>query len=89
MRPTLLQDPRSFQESAATAASGSCAADARPIKVALSGQLPDGLSADGWLRVTGTYVAKTAKDPVNGERIPYLDVSEAELIAAPSEQYES
>ena len=66
-----------------------CAADARPIKVALSGQLPDGLTADGWLRVTGTYVAKTAKDPVNGERIPYLDVSEAEVIAAPSEQYES
>jgi len=66
-----------------------CAADARPIKVALSGQLPDGLAADGWLRVTGTYVAKTAKDPVNGERIPYLDVSEAEVITAPSEQYES
>ena len=66
-----------------------CAADARPIKVALSGQLPDGLTADGWLRVTGTYVAKTAKDPVNGERIPYLDVSEAEVITAPSEQYES
>jgi uncharacterized repeat protein (TIGR03943 family) len=66
-----------------------CAADARPIKVALSGQLPDGLAADGWLRVTGAYVAKTAKDPVNGERIPFLEVSEAEAIAAPAEQYES
>jgi uncharacterized repeat protein (TIGR03943 family) len=66
-----------------------CAADARPIKVALSGQLPDGLASDGWLRVTGTYVPKTAKDSVNGERIPYLEVSEAELIAAPVEQYES
>ena len=66
-----------------------CAADARPIKVALSGQLPDGLAPDGWLRVTGTYVATTAKDPVNGERIPYLDISEAEAIATPAEQYES
>ena len=66
-----------------------CAADARPIKVALSGQLPDGLVADGWLRITGTYVAKSVKDTVNGERIPYIEVIEAESIPAPAEQYES
>ncbi len=51
--------------------------------------LPDALVADGWQRVTGTYVAKTAKGAVNGERIPYLDVIEAEVIQAPAEQYES
>jgi uncharacterized repeat protein (TIGR03943 family) len=66
-----------------------CAADARPIKVALSGQLPDGLVADGWLRVTGKYVAKSVKDTVNGERIPFIDVLQAESIPAPAEQYES
>lgn len=66
-----------------------CAADARPIKIALGGQLPDGLSADAWLRVVGRYDPKRAVDPLNGEKIPYLAVSEAKRIEPPSEQYES
>ena len=66
-----------------------CAADARPIKVALSGDLPDPLTEDGWLLVTGRYLDKTAKDAVNGERIPYLDVEQAETIPAPAEPYKS
>jgi uncharacterized repeat protein (TIGR03943 family) len=66
-----------------------CAADARPIKVALTGDVPDGLSPDSWLRVTGRYTAKVTKDEVNGERIPYIDVVQAESIAAPAEQYET
>jgi uncharacterized repeat protein (TIGR03943 family) len=66
-----------------------CAADARPIKVALSGAVPDGLTADGWLQVVGNYSSQTAKDPVNGERIPYLAVETAESITAPAEPYET
>jgi uncharacterized repeat protein (TIGR03943 family) len=66
-----------------------CAADARPIKIALGGQLPDGLVADAWLRIVGRYDSKVALDPINGERIPYLTVTEAKRIDPPSEQYES
>lgn len=66
-----------------------CAADARPIKIALSGQLPDGLAADAWLRVVGKYSTKVTVDNLNGERIPYLEVVEAQRIDPPSEPYES
>ena len=66
-----------------------CAADARPIKVALTGQVPAGLTVDSWLQVVGRYSPQTVRDPINGERIPYLSVERAQLIAAPAQQYES
>ncbi|GII24594.1 TIGR03943 family putative permease subunit [Planosporangium mesophilum] len=66
-----------------------CAADARPVKVALAGQVPTGLKSDSWIEVTGRYVPKSIKDEINGERIPYLDVAEYHEVAAPNEQYES
>lgn len=66
-----------------------CAADARPIKVALTGQVPQGAAQDSWLRIVGRYTDRTAKDAVNGETIPYIDVLEAEAIPAPDEQYET
>jgi uncharacterized repeat protein (TIGR03943 family) len=66
-----------------------CAADARPIKVALTGQVPDGLKPDSWLRIVGRYSPKVTTDRVNHERIPYVEVLESESIAAPTEQYES
>jgi uncharacterized repeat protein (TIGR03943 family) len=66
-----------------------CAADARPIKVALTGSVPSGLKQDTWLEVIGTYVDKSDKDAVNGETIPYLNVSELHEVAAPAEPYET
>lgn len=66
-----------------------CAADARPVKVALAGDLPDGLAEEQWLRVTGTYTGRQVKDTVNAETIPFIEVSEVTLIATPAEQYES
>ncbi|MEV0128000.1 TIGR03943 family protein [Dactylosporangium sp. NPDC050688] len=66
-----------------------CAADARPVKVALAGQLPDGLAEEQWLRVTGGYTGRQAKDTVNGETIPFIEVAEITLIEVPAEQYES
>jgi uncharacterized repeat protein (TIGR03943 family) len=66
-----------------------CAADARPIKVGLAGQVPQGLKPDTWLEIVGRYTARTDKDTVNGETIPYLDVTDARAISAPAEQYES
>jgi len=65
-----------------------CAADARPIKIGLNGAVPDGLAADVWLRLVGKYDAELAVDSLNGERIPYIEVVDAQRIDAPVEQYE-
>jgi putative membrane protein len=66
-----------------------CAADARPVKVALTGQVPGDLRPDMWLQVVGRYAAKQTTDDVNHGPIPYLDVSSARTVAAPADQYES
>ena len=66
-----------------------CAADAQPVKVGLTGSVPHGLSANEWLEVTGRYTQKADRDGVNGETIPYLDVSSAHPVTAPKEQYDS
>ncbi|MET9830036.1 TIGR03943 family protein [Streptomyces sp. NPDC006385] len=65
-----------------------CAADAQPVKVALTGQVPPVLQPDTWLRVTGTYTPRRAKDPVNGGPIPFVEVMEAKPVAAPKDPYD-
>ncbi|MEV6025255.1 TIGR03943 family protein [Streptomyces sp. NPDC052036] len=65
-----------------------CAADAQPVKVGLSGKLPPVLQPDSWLQVTGTYSARRTKDPVNGGRIPFLDVEEAKPVPTPKDPYD-
>jgi len=66
-----------------------CAADARPVKVALDGELPEGLAEQQWVRVTGVYSGRRITDDVGGEAIPFIAVSEVTLIPVPQEQYES
>ncbi len=66
-----------------------CAADAQPVKVGLMGAVPNGLSANDWLEVTGTYTTKVDHDTVNGETIPYVDVTSTHPISAPKQQYDS
>jgi uncharacterized repeat protein (TIGR03943 family) len=65
-----------------------CAADARPIKVGMSGQTPQGLPNDQWVDVIGVYTTKSAKDPVNGQDIPFIEVIEWKQIEPPRNQYE-
>jgi uncharacterized repeat protein (TIGR03943 family) len=65
-----------------------CAADARPVKVGLAGDVPDGVPADTWVRVAGTYVSTTAQDPVNDAVVPFLKVKTWQAMAAPKEPYE-
>lgn len=65
-----------------------CAADAQPVKVALSGDLPAVLQPDTWIEVTGTYTPKQAKDPVNGTAIPFLDVTATKPVKAPQDPYD-
>lgn len=65
-----------------------CAADAQPVKVGLTGRTPPVLQPDTWLEVTGTYVNKRTKDPVNGGVIPFIDVSRARPVPAPRDPYD-
>ncbi|MER7838263.1 TIGR03943 family protein [Streptomyces sp. NPDC096040] len=65
-----------------------CAADAQPVKIALTGRIPPVLQPDAWLQVTGTYTARRTKDPVNGGPIPFLKVTEAKPIPTPADPYD-
>jgi putative membrane protein len=66
-----------------------CAADAVPIKVGLSGQIPPILQPDAWFEVIGTYTSKQTKDPINEGIIPFINISQARPIPAPSDPYEA
>jgi putative membrane protein len=65
-----------------------CAADAQPVKIALTGQIPPVLQPDTWLQVTGTYSPRQTKDPVNDGPIPYLNVIEAKPVPTPHDPYD-
>ncbi|MGX9887455.1 TIGR03943 family putative permease subunit [Streptomyces sp. NPDC002276] len=65
-----------------------CAADAQPVKIALTGKIPPVLQPDTWLLVTGTYSAKQTKDPVNNRPIPYFQVTEAKPVPTPKDPYD-
>ncbi len=65
-----------------------CAADGRPVKVALTGNVPPVLRPDTWLEITGTYTPRRTKDPVNGGPIPYIEVVCAEPVPAPRNPYD-
>jgi putative membrane protein len=66
-----------------------CAADARPVKLGMTGGVPPGAKADSWLEIVGQYTDKTTKDDVNQAVIPYIEVIEAHSIEAPSNHYDS
>jgi uncharacterized repeat protein (TIGR03943 family) len=66
-----------------------CAADGQPVKVRLAGQVPPVLQPDTWLAVTGTYTARQTTDPINGQPVPFIDVSRADPVSAPANPYES
>ena len=66
-----------------------CAADARPVKVGLTGEVPSGLKQEQWVEVTGSWLDQADHDAVNNELIPYVQVSSLRNIAAPQLQYES
>jgi putative membrane protein len=65
-----------------------CAADAQPVKVGLSGRVPPVLQPDTWLVVVGTYTGRRTTDPVNGGRIPFIDVDRARPVPAPRDPYD-
>lgn len=66
-----------------------CAADARPVKVGLTGRIPPILQPDTWYEITGVHTDRQAADPINNGVIPYIDVIEARPVPAPDDQYAS
>ncbi|MFJ5260920.1 TIGR03943 family putative permease subunit [Streptomyces sp. NPDC088387] len=65
-----------------------CAADALPVKIGLTGELPPVLRPDAWLEITGTYSPRMEKDPVNAGRIPFLKVTHARPVEVPEDPYD-
>ncbi|MFJ2608634.1 TIGR03943 family putative permease subunit [Streptomyces sp. NPDC087425] len=65
-----------------------CAADAQPVKIALTGKIPPVLRTDTWLEVSARYTPRTTKDPVNGGPIPYVEVTGARPIPTPTDPYD-
>ncbi|MEV6378636.1 TIGR03943 family protein [Streptomyces sp. NPDC051773] len=65
-----------------------CAADAQPVKIALTGDLPAVLQPDTWIEVTGTYTPKRTEDPLNGTAVPYLQVTTTKPVKAPQDPYD-
>lgn len=65
-----------------------CAADAQPVKIALTGSLPPVLRPDAWLEVTGGYTPRLTHDPVNNGPVPYLKVTSAKPVPVPSDPYD-
>ncbi|WP_405733881.1 TIGR03943 family protein [Streptomyces sp. NBC_00028] len=65
-----------------------CAADAQPVKIALTGKIPPVLRPDAWLEVTGGYTPERTTDPVNNGPIPYLKVTSARPVATPKDPYD-
>ncbi|MGW6292522.1 TIGR03943 family putative permease subunit [Streptomyces sp. NPDC055058] len=65
-----------------------CAADAQPVKIALTGNVPPVLRPDSWLEITGTYTPRRTKDPVNDGPVPYVKVTASRPVPPPSEPYD-
>ena len=65
-----------------------CAADGRPIKVALSGDTPISVPADTWVEIDGRYTDRRGTDEINQAAVPYLEVTSWREIAPPKQQYE-
>lgn len=65
-----------------------CAADGRPLKIGMEGDVPDGVANDQWVEIVGRYSGTTEKDPINGEEIPHIEVIEWRPVDPPRNQYE-
>ena len=65
-----------------------CAADGRPIKVALSGDVPTAVAPDTWVQVTGIYSARRGTDEINQAAVPFVEVTAWTEIPPPRQPYE-
>jgi uncharacterized repeat protein (TIGR03943 family) len=64
-----------------------CAADGRPIKVGLTGRVPDGVPGNTWVEIIGVYQALVGKDTLNGADVAYLEVKTWHEVPQPKQPY--
>ena len=64
-----------------------CAADGRPIKLGLVGNIPQDVAPDSWVEVVGVYNKQVGKDPVSKADVAYLEVQTWQQIAQPKHPY--
>jgi uncharacterized repeat protein (TIGR03943 family) len=65
-----------------------CAADGRPLKVALAGVQPQTLERDAWITVVGEYDPARRIDRVSKEPLPTIAVRTLTSVQAPAEPYD-
>ncbi|WP_309095127.1 TIGR03943 family putative permease subunit [Streptomyces sp.] len=65
-----------------------CAADAQPVKIALTGAVPPVLRPDTWLEITGRYTPRRTEDPVNKGPVPYVEVVSSRPVPPPRDPYD-
>lgn len=65
-----------------------CAADARPVKIGLDGDVPPGLESEQWVEIVGGYSPRRGRDEINGELIPHIAVESVAHIDVPDNQYQ-
>lgn len=65
-----------------------CAADGRPLKIGMEGNVPVGVADDQWVEIIGRYSATTEKDPINQGDIPHIEVVDWRPVDPPRNQYE-
>lgn len=66
-----------------------CAADGQALRILLTGPVPDGLSPDTWVTVTGNYDGQRVKDPVSLEEVPTLSITRLNRVSTPAEPYDT
>jgi uncharacterized repeat protein (TIGR03943 family) len=64
-----------------------CAADGRPIKIGLDGDVTVTAPVNGWVQVVGVYSTRIGADPVNQAKVAYLTVRSWEQISEPANPY--
>ncbi|MCU7724017.1 TIGR03943 family protein [Actinoplanes sp. KI2] len=64
-----------------------CAADGRPIKIGLDGDVTVDAPANSWVQVDGVYSTQVGTDPVNQAKVAYLTVKSWQQISEPANPY--
>ncbi|WP_433305147.1 TIGR03943 family putative permease subunit [Actinoplanes sp. CA-030573] len=64
-----------------------CAADGRPIKIGLNGDVTVDAPTNSWIEVNGVYSPQVGTDPVNKAKVAYLTVTSWQQISEPANPY--
>ncbi len=64
-----------------------CAADGRPIKVGLTGDVVVDAAPNTWVDVIGVYSSTVGQDPVNKAPVAYVKVTSWQPISEPKQPY--